>query len=90
MWHWSNDQGTGYITAIVSVGASQNKGVLGLDMQKINTFSDAFGVRTLEASSKKAGKMQSPTPPPTLFSVFELQAEGLLLCSHVQSGCTKF
>lgn len=36
-----------------------NKGILGLDMQNINTFSGAFGVRTLEASSEKAGKMQS-------------------------------
>lgn len=31
--------------------------MLGLDMQKINTVSGAFGVRTLEASSKKPGKM---------------------------------
>lgn len=39
------------------VGASQNKGVIGLQMQRINTFSGAFDVRTLEASSKKPGKM---------------------------------
>lgn len=38
MWPWSHGQGTGCIMGIVCVGTSQDKGVIGLQMQRINTF----------------------------------------------------